>query len=72
MARVGDESEFEVLQHREEQMRLWPIDPAWRGHTHWLDDREWSVITDALQVGDVLPGRVTKVFTANRECFVDL
>lgn len=70
--RVGDESEFEVLQHREGQMRLWPTDPAWRGGAHWVDDQEWTVITSAMHVGDVVPGRVTQVYTANRECSVDL
>jgi hypothetical protein len=70
--RVGDESEFEVLQHRGEQMRLWPTDPAWRGRTHWLDDQDWSAVTNALRVGDVVRGRMTQVFTANRECSVDL
>lgn len=71
--RLGDQSEFEVLQHRGEQMRLWPADPAWRGRTHWLEnDAEWSAIRQALHVGDVVPGRVTEVFTTTRECFVDL
>jgi hypothetical protein len=69
---VGDESEFEVLQHREDQMRLWPVDPAWRGHEHWLDDLDWSAARSRLHVGDSVSGRVTEVFTANRECRIDL
>jgi exosome complex RNA-binding protein Csl4 len=53
-------------------MRLWPTDPAWRGRTHRLDDRDSSAVTNALRVGDVVRGRMTQVFTANRECSVDL
>ena len=70
---VGDVAEFEVLQHRNEQMRLWPIDPAWRGHTYRLEnDDEWSAIRHRLHVDDLVSGQVTHVFTANRECVLNL
>lgn len=72
--RVGQQSRFEVLQHRFGQMRLWPLDPRWRGGLgrFSVDDQHWAEITSAFTVGSRMPAQVTEVFTANRECCVDL
>lgn len=69
---VGQESEFEVLQHGRGQMRLWPLDPDWREPKQWVSDADWDAVTAALHVGDQLTGTITSVFTINRECAVDL
>jgi hypothetical protein len=52
---MGDESEFEVLQHRVDQMRLWPLDPLWRAPFQPTDDQTWRAVAEVLRVGDVLP-----------------
>jgi hypothetical protein len=69
---VGDESEFEVLQHRPRQMRLWPTDPTWRAEPGHLDDPSWHITAANYRVGDRVTGRIEQVFAANRECLVDL
>lgn len=71
--KVGDVSDFEVLQHRPGQMRLWPLDPTWRGEDRLLPwDEQWATVTRMVKPGDRVQETVAAVFTANRECSVEV
>ncbi len=70
----GDSLEFEVLQHRVGQVRLWPLDPARHNAEHlWrVAPDEWESVKARLPLGSVVRGTVTKSFTSNQEAFVRL
>jgi len=69
-----DSLEFEVLQHRVGQVRLWPLDPAHHdAEHHWrVAPDEWESVKARLPLGSVVQGTVTQSFTSNQEAFVRL
>lgn len=66
---LGTVTGFEVLQHRRGQVRLWPLDPAFRSHTARLDrtEAQWSAIKSRYPVGSEVTAEVTAVYASNRE-----
>ena len=70
----GDSLEFEVLQHRVGQVRLWPLNPAHHNaEHHWrVAPHEWEIVKTRLPLGSVVQGTVTQAFTSNQEAAVRL
>lgn len=72
---VGTILDFEVLQHRVGQVRLYPLDPKYRkypkddGRKRYTRER-WGELKRRYPVGSVVSARVTEVFPSNRECWV--
>ena len=68
----GASLEFEVLQHRIGQVRLWPLDPAHHNaEHHWrVAPDEWVSVKARLPVGSVVHGTVMQSFTLNEEASV--
>jgi hypothetical protein len=64
----GQVLRFEVLQHRPGQIRLWPLDPAFR-HDEVATETEagWQQAKLRYPVGSTVLARVTGVFPSNRE-----
>ncbi len=65
----GTVAEFEVLQHRPGQVRLWPLDPGFRSRTARLPmtDREWTALKERHPVTSEVTAEVTAVYRWNRE-----
>lgn len=64
---------FQVVQHRNGQVRLLPTDPGYRSdHCVRRDPSEWARIRAKYQEGDLVVGTVAQVFAANRECSLRL
>jgi ribosomal protein S1 len=64
---VGVTTEFEVLQHRPRQVRLWPLDRRWRGTWARGSAKAWNEAKKRHPVGSVTSATVTGVFPANQE-----
>src|SRR5205085_8011005 len=64
---AGLTTEFEVLQHRRGQVRLWPLDPRWRGTWARGSAQAWNEAKRRHPVGSVTSATVTGVFPANQE-----
>jgi ribosomal protein S1 len=64
---VGMTTEFEVLQHRRRQVRLWPLDPRWRSSWARGSAQGWNEAEKRHPVGSVISATVTGVFPANQE-----
>jgi hypothetical protein len=60
-------TEFEVLQHRRRQVRLWPLDPRWRSSWARGSAQAWNEAKKRHPVGSVTSATVTGVFPANQE-----
>ncbi|WP_280419498.1 hypothetical protein [Nocardia carnea] len=70
---VGTMTEFEVLQHRRGQVRLWPLDSALRSSRAGfpvMSESEWRVVKSRYPVGAGVAAEITDVFPVNREYFV--
>lgn len=69
---VGTTTDFEVLQHRHGQVRLWPLDGAFRSSTQrWpMSEAEWHAAKSRHPVGSEVVAKVTHVFPGNREYVV--
>jgi hypothetical protein len=67
---VGRTGVFEVLQHRGDEIRLFPLDAGMRGqrcrYSRWSGP-EWAAIARRWPVGSVVEATVVDVFPANRE-----
>ncbi|MFX0578162.1 hypothetical protein [Nocardia nepalensis] len=71
---VGTVTEFEVLQHTHQQVRLWPLDAAFRSSTAgWptMSEPEWRAVKSRHPVGSEVTAEITRVFPLNREYFVE-
>ncbi|MFD0523917.1 hypothetical protein [Paractinoplanes durhamensis] len=70
---IGRSGIFEVVQHRESEVRLFPLDAGMRGlltrQKRWTGP-EWAAITEAHPVGSVIEATVERVFPSNRELSV--
>lgn len=66
---VGTVMDFEVLQHRNQQVRLWPLDEAFRWSTasFWRSEPEWQAVRHRYPVGSEVIAEITDLFPANRE-----
>ncbi|WP_432850702.1 hypothetical protein ACQPXB_08625 [Amycolatopsis sp. CA-161197] len=66
---VGTVTDFEVLQHRHQQVRLWPLDDAFRSSTasFWRSEPEWVSVKHRYPVGSEVIAKITEVFPSNRE-----
>jgi len=69
---VGTVTDFEVLQHNHRQVRLWPLDDAFRSSTadFWRSEPEWKTVRHRYPVGSEVIAEVTDVFPSNREYVV--
>jgi hypothetical protein len=70
---VGTVTTFEVLQHRPDQVRLFPLDDQFRSPDRLPavpTPEQWLVIKDRFPVGSEVTATVTDVFQANREYVV--
>ena len=69
---VGTVTDFEVLQHHHRQVRLWPLDGAFRSSTadRWRSEHEWQSVTRRYPVGSEVIAEITSVFPSNREYVV--
>lgn len=70
---VGTVTEFEVLQHTRGQVRLWPLDPAFRSSTTRIpvmSESEWCAAKNRHPVGSAVTAEITDVFPSTREYFV--
>ena len=67
---VGRAGYFEVLQHRGDEIRLFPLDAGMRGsrcrQLRWSGP-EWAAISRQWPVGSVLDAVVESVYPGNRE-----
>ncbi|WP_181696371.1 hypothetical protein [Nocardia sp. GTS18] len=71
---VGTVTDFEVLQHRHQQVRLWPLDAAFRSSSRrWsaMSERDWHAVKSRHPVGSVVTAEITRVFPSNREYLVE-
>ena len=70
---VGTTSDFEVLQHRPGQVRLWPLDEAFRSRTSWLgmSEPEWLALKGRYPLGAEVDAEVAEVFPSTREYTVE-
>lgn len=66
---VGTVTDFEVLQHRHRQVRLWPLDDAFRVGTadYWRSEPEWHAVKHRYPVGAEVIAEITHVYPSNRE-----
>jgi hypothetical protein len=66
---VGTITEFEVLQHMRRQVRLWPLDDAFRSSTARfpMSEPEWHAVKHRHPVGSEVTAEITDVFSLNRE-----
>lgn len=69
---IGTVTEFEILQHRRGQVRLWPLDAAFRSSTARvpMTEPEWQDLKNRHPVGSEVTAEVIHVFPANREYVV--
>ena len=67
----GITTEFEVLQHRRGQVRLWPLDPRYHHADPGLE-AAWQQAKARHRVGSIATGEVTDVFPANHEYVIRL
>jgi hypothetical protein len=69
---VGTVTDFEVLQHRHQQVRLWPLDDAFRSSTARfpMSGTEWQAMKNRHPIGSVVTAEITHVFPSNREYVV--
>lgn len=70
---VGTVTEFEVLQHTRGQVRLWPLDPAFRSSTTRfpvMSEPEWCAAKSRHPIGSEVTAEITDVFPSTREYFV--
>jgi hypothetical protein len=67
----GITTEFEVLQHRRGQVRLWPLDPRYH-HDDPGPGPAWQQAKARHPVGSIATGEVTDVFPANHEYVIRL
>jgi hypothetical protein len=71
---VGTVLEFEVLEHVHRQVRLWPLDSAFRSSTalRWaMSESEWRAVTSRHPVGSAVTAVITRVFPLNRAYLVE-
>lgn len=66
---VGTVTDFEVLQHRRQQVRLWPLDDAFRSSTadFWRSEPEWHAVKHRHPVGSEVIAEITGVYPSSRE-----
>lgn len=69
---VGTVTEFEVLTHTRGQVRLWPLDDAYRSSTARLpmSEPEWHTVKHRHPVGSEVNAEITHVVPLNREYWV--
>ncbi|MCG8920727.1 hypothetical protein L6E12_33715 [Actinokineospora sp. PR83] len=69
---VGTVTDFEVLQHRHHQVRLWPLDNAFRSSTtdSWRSEPGWQAVKHRYPVCSEVIAEITDVFPSNREYVV--
>ncbi|MEU5265626.1 hypothetical protein [Amycolatopsis sp. NPDC021455] len=69
---VGTVTDFEVLQHRHHQVRLWPLDQAFRSNTadFWRTEPEWRAVRHRYPAGSEVIAEITHVFPSDREYVV--
>ncbi|HWS32553.1 MAG TPA: hypothetical protein VN408_07395, partial [Actinoplanes sp.] len=71
---LGRSGLFEVLQHRPEEVRLFPLDAGMRSrrcrHSRWSGP-EWADFSARHPVGSTVEATVTYVFPGNREYSVE-
>lgn len=69
---VGTVTDFEVLQHRHRQIRLWPLDPTYRSTTAtlWRSTPEWQAVKHKYPIGTEVTAEITELFPSNREYVV--
>lgn len=64
-------SEFEVLQHRPGQVRLWPLDPIYRhDDADQGEEAAWQLAKERHPVGSVAMAEVTAIFPGNQEYMI--
>ncbi|MFI5615351.1 hypothetical protein [Amycolatopsis sp. NPDC051903] len=61
-----------MVQHTYHQVRLWPLDDAFRSDTadFWRSEPEWQAVKHRYPVGSEVIAEITEVFTSNREYVV--
>ncbi|NKY42618.1 hypothetical protein [Nocardia cerradoensis] len=67
---VGTVTKVEVLQHTCGQVRLWPLDAAFRSNRALfpaLSEPEWCTVKSRHPVGSAVTAEITGVFPSNRE-----
>lgn len=64
-------TQFEILQHRDRQIRLWPLDPRY-DHDDPCQETAWQRAKARHPVGSIATAEVTGVFPANHEYLVRL
>lgn len=69
---IGTVTEFEILQHRRGQVRLWPLDAAFRSDTAIspMTEAEWQDLKNRHPLESEVAAEVTHVFPADREYVV--
>jgi len=69
---VGTVTEFEVLQHRPGQVRLWPLDAGFRSDTanSNMTEAEWRALKNRHPLESEVTAEVVQVYPANREYIV--
>jgi len=71
---VGMRSDFEVMQHQPGQVRLWPLDPRFRGRRFpWGrdgTDEAWCELKERHPAGSALRAEVVAVYPSNQEYVV--
>jgi hypothetical protein len=66
----GTTADFEVLQHRHGQVRLWPVDPRWGPPAADWPQRNaaaWEHTKSRYREGQLVSARTTELFISNRE-----
>ncbi len=67
---VGTVTKFEILQHTRGQVRLWPLDAAFRSNRAIfpaLSESDWCTAKNRHPVGSEVTAEITGVFPGNRE-----